>query len=164
MQSNGKRTDRLPKTTYGPPALFFIIAAELVASFAVWRGTPTDWRGEPLHFWYFEMLRLRYWLGFALGFAALWVIGWLGLRRVSAFVMPLILAMLCALGTEVMTSIHFWKSLSLNQTGFLGWYDFRQYIWDHLFFWAVTLLISGLAAWYLRYRKRRKPGDGRDVY
>jgi hypothetical protein len=49
--------------------LLFIVAAELIASLAVWHGTPTDWRGRPLSFWYFEMLRLRYWIGFGLAFA-----------------------------------------------------------------------------------------------
>lgn len=133
--------------------LLFIVAAELVASFAVWHGTPTDWKGEPPHFWYFEMLRLWHWLGFGIGFAALWVIGWLSLRRVSAIVIPLVLAILCALGTEVITSIYFWRSLSSSQTSYLGWPNFRQYVLEHLVSWTVVLVISGLSMWYLGYRK-----------
>ena len=63
--------------------LVVIVVAELVSSFVVWHGTPTDWKGHPLSFWYFEMLRIRYWCGFVLAFAGLWMIGWNGLRRLN---------------------------------------------------------------------------------
>lgn len=135
--------------------LLFMVAAELLASFAVWHGTPTDWGGPPLRFWYFEMLRLRYWCGFGLAFASLWVIGWLSLRRLSATRVHVLLGLLCALGTEVMTSIYFWRSLSLNQASFLGWYGLRQYVREHLECWIVVSAISGLCLWYLGYRKHR---------
>jgi hypothetical protein len=135
--------------------LLLILAAEILASFAVWSGTPTDWRGEPLHFWYFETLRLRYWCGFGLLFAGLWVIGSLGLRRFSPTVIPAVLAALCSLGTEVMTSTYFWRSLSWNQASCLGWSYFRGYFSDHLVSWVVVLVISGLCGWYLRHREHR---------
>lgn len=132
--------------------LLFILAAEIVASFAAWHGVPTDWRGKPPHFWYFEILRLRYWCGFGLLFAGLWAIGWLGLRRFSPTAIPAMLAALCSLGTEVVTSIYFWRSLSSSQASYLGWSDFRRYFWEHLVSWIVVLIISGLCVWYLRHK------------
>ena len=135
--------------------LVVIVAAELVSSFVVWHGTPTDWKGHPLSFWYFEMLRIRYWCGFVLAFAGLWMIGWIGLRRLSSTVIPVLLAVLCALPTEMMTSIYFWRSLRPNQASYLGWYDSRQYLREHLVSWAVVLAISGLCLWYLGYRKHQ---------
>ena len=134
--------------------LLFLVAAELVASFAVWHGTPTDWKGEPPHFWYFEILRLRYWLSFGLLFAGVWVIGWLGLRRFSATLIPAVLGGLCSVATEVMTSIYFWRSLSSNQASYLGWSDFRRYFWEHLVSWIVVLVISGLCLWYWEHKSR----------
>jgi len=133
--------------------LLCIFAAELLASFAVWSGTPTDWEGPPLSFWHFEMLRLQYWCAFGLVAAGLWAIGWLSLRRLSTRVVPLLLAALCALATEVMTSIYFWRSLSLSQALFLGWDGFRQYLREHLESWVVVLAISGVCLWYLGRRK-----------
>jgi hypothetical protein len=135
--------------------LSLVAAAEIVASFATWHGTPMDWTGEPLHFWHFEVLRLRYWCGFGLLFAGLWAIGWLGLRRFSAIAIPAVLGALCSLATEVMTSTYFWRSLSSDQTNYLGWYDFRRYFWEHLVSWMVVLVIPGLCLSYLRHRKHR---------
>ena len=132
--------------------LLFILVAEIVASFAAWHGTPKDWRGKPPHFWYFEVLRLRYWCGFGLLFTGLWVIGWLGLRRSSPTVIPAVLLGLCSLGTEAMTSFYFWRSLSSDQASYLGWSDFRRYFWEHLVSWIVVLVISVLCTWYLRHR------------
>jgi hypothetical protein len=137
--------------------LLFIIAAELLASFAVWHGTPTDWKAQPLSFWHFEAVRIRYWSGFGLAFAALWVIGWLSLRRLSATVLPVLLALLCAISTEMMTSIYFWRSLPPNQASYLGWYDSRQYFGEHLVSWIVVLAISGLCLWYWNRRRAPQP-------
>jgi hypothetical protein len=139
--------------------LLFITAAELLASFAVWHGTPTDWKGEAPHFWYFEILRLQYWCGFGLLFAGLWVIGWLAFRRFSARVIPAALGVVCSLGTEVMTSIYFWRSLSSNQASYLGWSAFRRYFSEHLVSWVLILVISGLCLWYLRSRRRTSHTD-----
>jgi hypothetical protein len=135
--------------------LMFIVAAELIASFAVWHGTPTDWRGQTPSFWFFEMRRLQYWGSFAIAFAGLWVIGWLALRRLSTTVIPVVLAVLCALSTEVLTSIYFWRSLLLNQASYLGWYDSRRYLNEHLASWVVVLAISGVCLWYLEHNKHR---------
>ena len=127
--------------------LLFIVAAELIASFAVWHGTPTDWRGQPLSFWFFEMLRLKYFGSFGLAFAGFWLIAWLGLRRHSARVAPALLGAVCLLGTELMTSIYFWRSLSSNQVGYLGWPSPRRYCWEHLISWGLVLVIVGLCFW-----------------
>jgi hypothetical protein len=135
--------------------LLFIVAAELIASLAVWHGTPTDWRGRPLSFWYFEMLRLRYWIGFGLAFAVFWVFAWLSLHRLSARLIPLLLAVPCAVATEVTTSIYFWKSLPTNEASYLGWYALRPYVGEHLISWVAVLGMSGLCIWYLEYRKHR---------
>jgi hypothetical protein len=136
-------------------SLLFVLAAELFASFAVWHGTPTDWRGEPPSFWHFEILRLRYWCGFGLSSAGLWVIAWLGLRRLShAALTPALLGALCALGTEVMTSIYFSKSLSSNQANYLGWASFQIYLCEHLVSWIAFLLV-GFAIWHFWSRMHR---------
>lgn len=140
--------------------LLFIVAAELIASFAVWHGTPTDWKGKPPHFWYFEILRLRYWFGFGLLFASVWVIGWLSVRRFSVALIPAVLCVLCAVATEVMTSIYFWRSLSSNQASYLGWSDSRQYFREHLVSWVVVVVIAGLFLWYLGHRKQQSPTAG----
>lgn len=135
--------------------LLFLVAVELMASFVVWHGTPTDWKGEPPHFWYFEIWRLRYWCGFGLVFASAWVIGWFGLRRFSATVIPALLGVLCAFATEVATSVYFWSSLSWNQASYLGWPDFQQYFKEHLISWVVVLVILGLSVWHLWNRRWR---------
>jgi hypothetical protein len=138
--------------------LLFIAAAELIASFAVWHGTPTDWKGQPPSFWYFEMLRLRYWCAFGLAFAILWVVGWLGLRRVSTTVIPIAVAVLCALATEVITSVYFLRSLRPDQASYLGWYDSRIYFREHLFSWVVLLVVFLICLWYLGHRQRQLRG------
>lgn len=135
--------------------LLLIVAAEVVASMAVWSGTPTDWVGEPLHFWGFEILRMRYWFGFELPIAGLWVAGWICLRRRLA-APTLVLMGACALGAEVMTSLYFWKSLTVAQVGYLGWPSLQGYVVEHLISWVVVTLL-GLAGWYLyAYVRRRR--------
>ena len=129
-----------------------LLVAEVVASAAVWHGTPTDWAGGHLRFWMFEGLRLRYWGGFCLLFAALWGVG---LHRLSSS--PLkrnLLGLVCSLGVEVLASIFFWKGLSSSQVGYLGWLDLRQYAAEHLISWIVVLSI-GLAVWHLGNKRKR---------
>ena len=36
-----------------------LLIAQIASSFLSWHGTPTDWLGEPLHFWTFELWRLN---------------------------------------------------------------------------------------------------------
>jgi hypothetical protein len=133
---------------------FLLAAAELLASLGVWRGTPTDWVGQPLHFWDFELLRLRYWFGFGLLFAILWAIGWRVLRLHWAKIPLAVLGLACPIGTEVMTSIYFWRGLTLHQILYLGLPDFREYFWDHLISWTAILIV-GLSVWYFRIKRRR---------
>jgi hypothetical protein len=134
--------------------LFIALVAEVLASLAVWSGTPTDWSGEPLHFWAFETLRLRYWCVFGLLVAGLWVAGYMSRRRRSAVVIVLILGAICSLGAEVVTSICFWKALTSTQTMYLGWPVLKQYVVEHLISWIVVWVL-GLASWYLYVRRRR---------
>jgi hypothetical protein len=133
--------------------LFLFAAAEMLASMAVWSGTPTDWgNNEPLHFWHFEALRLGYWFGFGVVFACVWAISWAAMRRYYRSLELLLLA--CALGTELMTSVYFRRSLSVVEAGFLGWPSSGQYVEDHLLSWIVVTLL-GLAVFYFCKRCRR---------
>ncbi len=143
------------KSALVPP--LFIAAAEVFASLAVWHGTPSDWVGEPLHFWAFEVLRLQYWFGFCLVFATFWVMAWMSLRRRSATLALGILGAVCSFGTEVLTSIYFWKKLSLSQVNYLGWPDLRRYALEHVISWAVILLF-GATLWYFRNRRKTTSG------
>jgi hypothetical protein len=125
-----------------------LLAAEVSASFLVWSGTPTDWIGEPLHFWRFEISRLQYWALFFSLSALLWIIGWYGLhRRVPGVAMGLLGAVL-AVVVEALTSIWYWRQLPWNQASYLGWSYFPRYFREHLISWAVVLLV-GLALWFL---------------
>lgn len=54
-----------------------LLVAEIIASAALWHGTPTDWTSGPLRFWVFEGMRLRYWAGFCLLLSALGGVGWI---------------------------------------------------------------------------------------
>ena len=136
--------------------LLSIPVAEVLASFAVWHGTPTDWPDQPLHFWAFEIWRLQYWCSFTLLFAGLWLFVWMGLRRHSATLILVVWGAVCALGLEVLTSFYFWKSLSSTRyIEFLGWFDFRQYFLQHLVSWGAVVSILGLWLWYLQNKKTR---------
>lgn len=133
----------------------FLLAAEVIASVGVWHGTPTDWRGEPPHFWYFEVLRLQYWCLFGLSFTAIWVAEWMSSRRRFLARVLAVWGAVCVVGTEVLTSIHFWKRLSPNETEYLAWLDLRRYAYEHLIVWAV-LMLPGMGLWYLWSRRKRQ--------
>lgn len=120
-----------------------LLAADIVASAALWHGTPTDWTSGPLRFWVFEGIRLRYWASFCLVLSALGGFGWIGLRRLlSAALLRYLLVAICSLGAEVLTSIYFWKGLPVDQAGYLGWLDLRRYAFEHLASWIVIVLIG----------------------
>ena len=132
----------------------FLWFAEVLASLAIWRGAPTDWSGEPPHFWNFEMWRLEYWaLLFSLA-VLLWVIASYGLRRRVHKIAPGLFGAALAVTVEVLTSIWYWKQLPWTQASYLGWSHFRWYFWDHLISWAVVVFI-GLALWHSWNRTRR---------
>ena len=133
----------------------FLLVAEVIASLGVWHGTPTDWRGESPHFWTFEVLRLQYWFLFGLSFAGIWMAEWVDSRRRSLALMLAIVGAACVLGTEVLTSIYFWKRLAPNEAEYLGWPDLRRYIYEHLSVWAVVMLL-GMGLWYLWKRRKKQ--------
>lgn len=85
----------------------FLLAAEVIASLGLWHGTPTDWRGEPLHFWFFEDVRLQYWCLFGLSFTGIWIAEWMTSRRRFLARVLAVFGAVCVLGTEVLTSIYF---------------------------------------------------------
>jgi hypothetical protein len=128
------------------------LAAEVLASVAVWHGTPTDWPGEGLHFWQFELLRLGYW-SFCCGLAG---VGLCASHKIAGLRLSnrQSLALFCSLflGVEAATSLLFWKGLTLPQVGYLGWPDYQRYILDHLISWVVSVALVGLSAWLLMRR------------
>jgi hypothetical protein len=131
-----------------------IPAAEILASLAVWHGTPTDWAGEPPHFWLLEGLRLEYWCGFGLLFASIWSVVRIGFRRQMATLALAIVGAGCSLATEILTSIYFWEKLPSNQVGYLGWPSHQRYVVEHLTSWAIIILL-GLAVMYIWDRHRK---------
>jgi hypothetical protein len=99
-------------------------------------------------------LRLQYWLLFGLSFAGIWIMEWMSSRRRFQARVLAVLGAAAVLGTEVLTSIYFWKRLSPNETEYLGWLDLRQYTYEHLTVWAVVML-PGMGLWYLWRRRKR---------
>jgi hypothetical protein len=134
--------------------LLLVVTAELAASLAVWHGTPTDWSGDPLHFWSYELLRLRYWLGFAFVAGVLWNLGRVAARQHFSKLASSLLAIACALATEAATSLSFWSSLSLSQVGFLGWPNCHRYLWEHLVSWSLAFSALVLLSWFWRKSHR----------
>jgi hypothetical protein len=129
-----------------------LIIVEVLASFAIWHGTPTDWAGERLHFWGFEGVRLVYWAIFVLLSGTLWT----GLQRLlSQRKVRNALAAACLIGIEVATSLTFWKRLAPDQAGYLGWPNLTRYVLDHLAAWSV-LWALGLGVWHLLERVASK--------
>jgi hypothetical protein len=61
----------------------------------------------------------------------------------------------CVLGTEVLTSIVFWKRLPASETEYLAWPDLQGYTYEHLIVWTVLMLL-GMGFWYLWNRKKRQ--------
>ena len=133
--------------------LVFVIS-EMLGSFGVWHGTPTDWRGMPLRFWHYEFWRLAYWIPMALGACVVVSTFWYfvpSLRRYSVM-LPVVLA--SALSIEGITSVVYWHALSVEQASFVGWSNEFNYVRDHLECWAIGLLIS-TGAWLFWMRRNR---------
>jgi hypothetical protein len=125
-----------------------LMIAEVLASFAVWHGTPTDWAGARLRFWTFEGFRLGYWATFLLLFGAILA----GLQRLLLKRLGLtFLIAACSGGIEVATSLTFWKRLSTDRAGYLGWPNLTRYVLDHLVAWTL-LWAFGLGLWHLLRR------------
>jgi len=139
--------------------LALALSAELLASLAVWHGTPTDWPGEGLRLWRYEALRLGYWslccVVVATGLAIWNQVGGWGFSNGRT----LALGFTVALGVEALTSILFWGSLTVSQVGYLGWPDLQYYIIDHLICWATSVAGLGLVAWVLLRRSQSQNGQ-----
>ena len=133
-----------------------LVIAELASSFAVWSGTPTDWVGEPLHFWTFEVWRLKSWALFFVLASSLCAIGWYSLHRRVHKIALGILSLVFAVAFEVLTSIRFWRQLSWTESAYLGWSYFPSYFWGHLISWIVLLFV-GLAVLLFLERRGTKP-------
>jgi len=129
-------------------------SAEVLASFFIWRGAPTDWIGQPPRFWNLELWRLQYWALFFLLSAVLWVIVWYSLRRRARKIGLTLLGAILAVAVEVLTSLWYWKQLPPVQASYLGWSSFQRYLGEHLISWIVVLLVC-LAIKHLWNRKRR---------
>ena len=136
-----------------------IVISEIAASFGIWHGTPTDWRGLPLRFWNYEFWRLTYWIPLAGGSCLiLWAIWYFipGTRRYS-ILLPLALASL--LSSEWITSVVYWRALTIEQAGFLGWASEFYHVRDHLICWAISLLINTGVWLFWRHRKSRRKSN-----
>lgn len=131
--------------------LVLLLIAEIAASVAVWHGTPTDSVKGQLHFWSFELSRLQYGSILCLLAAVFWSAGtWF---FASASLVVNLFGIVGALAGEIATSICFWKRLPLIQAGYLGWPNFRQYVFEHSVSWAVVLLIELTMGYWLNSQK-----------
>jgi hypothetical protein len=135
----------------GCTALF---TSEIVSSFLSWHGTPTDWLGEPLHFWSFELWRLQSWAMFFVAGIALWILFWRAVHRRVHEITLWLLASALAVAIEVLTTRRYWRQLSWRESAYLGISYFRGYLWEHLIGWVVALLLV-LAILYYRERRVR---------
>ena len=135
-------------------AVLLVLAfSEVLGSVGVWHGTPTDWRGLPLHFWNYEFSRLAYWIPLAGGAFAIVLAFWYvlpGMRRYS-LLLPVALAF--ALGVEWITSASYWRALSIEQASSLGWSSEFNYILEHLLCWAIALFLTP-ASWLFWIRRK----------
>ena len=136
-----------------------LAVAEVLASLLIWTGAPTDWVGEPPHFWTYELWRLQYWTLFFAGSAFLWIVAWGGLRRWLPKIVFGLLALALAAAAELLTSLWFWRRLNWNEASFVGWSYFPSYFRDHLIWWAVVVAL-GLGLWY--FYKRRPQADNEE--
>jgi hypothetical protein len=134
-----------------------LLSAEIVSSFLSWRGTPTDWLGEPLHFRTFELWRLQSWAMFFVAGVALWLLCWRAVhRRVHEIALGL-LASALAVAIEVLTTLSCWRQLSWRESVYLGISYFRGYLCEHLIGWVVALLLVLGILYYWERRVRNAP-------
>jgi hypothetical protein len=147
----------------------FLFIAEVVASWWVWGGAPTDTiRVRYSDYWAFEAGRLRYWIPIVL--TALVVLGipvYARVRSRGQFA-RLLLAAVLGLVTELATTFLYWRSPGssvirglyqsiwvgnrLPHSRELGWLSFRVYLCDHLVPWALALFVA-VIAWVFFDRK-----------
>lgn len=135
-----------------------LLAAEIIASGSIWCGTPTDWIGEPLHFWSYEIPRLPYWALFFLASTLVW---FAGRQIIPGSIPPIVtraLRGILAIGVEVSTSAFCWWRFRWTETNCQGLTYFPDYFWGHLISWVVVVAL-GLIASYFWNKKRRTPRD-----
>jgi hypothetical protein len=155
--------------------VLFLCGAEVAASWWVWGRAPTDsirvWYPG---FWAFEAGRLLYWVPIFASFLTLWIVVWYALRRHSHLITLWLLATALGVALEVLTSVLYWRSAGSSdlrnlfqsmwywhrvpQGSDMGWPSFRIYLWTHFVPWATVLLL-GLAIWYLWSRRREGRAD-----
>jgi len=134
-----------------------LLSAEIVSSLLSWAGTPSDWLGEPLHFWTFELRRLQSWVMFFVAGVVLWL-SWRAVhRRVHEIALWLVASFL-AIAIEVLTTLRYWRQLSWRESAYLGIPYFRGYLWEHLIGWFVALLlVLAILYYWERGRVRTAP-------
>src|SRR5229473_799271 len=136
-----------------------LLTAEITSSFLSWHGTPTDWRGEPLHFWIFEVWRLQSWAMFFVAGVVFWLLCWRAVHRRVHQTGLWLLASALAVAIEILTTIRFWRHLSWRESAQFGISYFRGYLWEHLIGWVVGLLfvLAILHLWEGRVRTASRP-------
>jgi len=156
--------------------LIAILGAELVASWWLWGGAPTDTlRVSYVGFWSYEIGRLSCWMAFLPLFVVAWLIVWRGLSWAihpkSSWLFYLLVSavQILALALEVSTSVRYWHSSSsigvrnlytsiwywhrVPSPSDQGWPSLKGYILNHAFAWVVAILIFEILL-YLEYRRR----------
>ena len=96
---------------------------------------------------------MAYWIplagaAFAIGLAFWYV---LPIMRRFSLLLPLVLAF--ALGVEWITSASYWRALTIEQAGSLGWSSEFYYIQEHLICWAIALFLTAVAWLFWTRRK-----------
>jgi hypothetical protein len=164
--------------------LSVILAAEIVSSWRLWGGAPTDTiRISYSGFWNYESGRLFYWAPLLLLCILLWFLiaravmrprshanAGQGYRSITSgwFWIP---AFGIALALEISTTVLYWKSAAsmhvrnlyesiwywhrIPQSSDLGWPSLEGYLLDHLVIWFIMFLFSA-ALWYYLRRAARK--------
>jgi hypothetical protein len=149
----------------------FVLVAELMASWWLWRGAPTDTlRVSYPGFWRYEVGRLLCWSVLSLLCAVIWLIVSLGMHGGARkeVKVALLVGLLLACALEVSTSMLYWNSRSslpvrdlygsvwywhrVPQSSDQGWPSLKGYLWDPALAWAVLILIPQ-ALWCLAGRK-----------
>ncbi len=136
----------------------FAVFAEITAELGVWPwGPPADVGEEYSHFETFiryESIRLGYWSLIVLAIA---LIGLSLIRRLGwapGYFGSVVLTLGTLIAADVIASVFFWKSLSRDETYFLGWSDLWSFVEEHVISWSVVSVLW-LGLWYVIFRKAR---------
>ena len=132
-----------------------LLNTEIVSSFLSWHGTLTDWLGEPLHLWTFELWRLQSWAMFFIAAVAFWLLCWRAVHHQVHEMALWVFAVALAVVVEVSTTLRYWRQLSWTESAYLGISYFRGYLLEHLIGWVVSLLLFLTTLYYWERRKGR---------